>query len=336
MEIVVDAMGGDRAPAEIVKGTLAASHELQIPMTLVGRRAEIERELAALGGASGISILDAPDVIEMAEHPARAVKSKRQSSIVAGIERVKETGGAFVSAGNSGATMAAALLYLGRIPGVDRPALGTVFPTKSGRVVILDVGANTEVRPDWLRQFGILGSLYARLALGIDNPRVGLLSNGEEETKGNQLVQEAFPLLKASGLNFIGNIEGRDIPSGTVDVVVTDGFTGNVVIKLAEGVGEALLSILRRELTSSAVNKLAAAVLRPAFRRVSKVLDYAEYGGAPLLGVQGLAIVAHGRSDARAIASAIRVANRAVTAGLQQAIADTFSERPAPVQGREP
>ncbi|MCS6800414.1 MAG: phosphate acyltransferase PlsX [Chloroflexota bacterium] len=319
MEIVVDAMGGDHAPSEIVKGAQLAVRELGVAVTLVGPQALIERELA--GASDGITVLDAASVIGMDEHPARAVRSKRDSSIVVGIERVKERGGAFVSAGNSGATMAAALLTLGRLPGVDRPALATVFPTRTGRVVLIDVGANADVRPDWLRQFAVMGSLYAEIVLGISRPRVGLLSNGEEETKGNQLVQEAFPLLKEAGLNFIGNVEGRDIPAGTADVIVTDGFTGNVVIKLAEGVSETLFAILRDELTASIVTKVAAGFLRPAFRRIAKKLDYAEYGGAPLLGVRGLAIVAHGRSDARAIKAAIRVAKNAIDQRLVEAIA---------------
>jgi glycerol-3-phosphate acyltransferase PlsX len=318
VEIVVDAMGGDHAPAEVVKGAIQAVRDLGVRVTLVGRQEAIERELA--GAAEGIRVLDAPSVIEMDEHPARAVRSKRDSSIVVGIERVKEQGGAFVSAGNSGATMAAALLILGRLPGVDRPALATVFPTQHGRVVLIDVGANTDVRPDWLRQFAVMGSLYAEKVLGINRPRVGLLSNGEEETKGSQLVQEAFPLLAGAGLNFIGNVEGRDIPAGTADVVVTDGFTGNVVIKLAEGIAETLFAMLRAELTAGLTTKLAAAFLRPAFRRVAKNLDYAEYGGAPLLGVRGLAIVAHGRSDARAITAAIRVAKNAIDQQLVAAI----------------
>jgi glycerol-3-phosphate acyltransferase PlsX len=323
VEIVVDAMGGDHAPAEIVKGALLAVNELGVNVTLVGQRAAIERELA--GASTGIAVLDAPSVIGMDEHPARAVRSKRDSSIVVGIERVKEQGGAFVSAGNSGATMAAALLSLGRLPGVDRPALATVFPTRTGRVVVIDVGANADVRPDWLRQFAVMGSLYAEIVLGVSRPRVGLLSNGEEETKGNQVVQEAFPLLRESGLNFIGNVEGRDIPAGKADVIVTDGFTGNVVIKLAEGVSETLFAILRDELTASWQTKLAAGFLRPAFRRIAAKLDYAEYGGAPLLGVRGLAIIAHGRSDARAIKAAIRVAKNAIDQRLVEAIAAGLS-----------
>ncbi|GIW08710.1 MAG: hypothetical protein KatS3mg060_3515 [Dehalococcoidia bacterium] len=197
MEIVVDAMGGDHAPAEVIKGAISAVRDYGLRLTLVGRKDAIERELGS--PPEGITVLDAPAVIEMDEHPARAVRSKRDSSIVVGIERVKAKGGAFVSAGNSGATMAAALLVLGRLPGVDRPALATVFPSRTGRVVLIDVGANTDVRPDWLRQFAVMGSLYAEKVLGASRPRVGLLSNGEEETKGSQLVQEAFPLIASSG-----------------------------------------------------------------------------------------------------------------------------------------
>ncbi|MCL6522007.1 MAG: phosphate acyltransferase PlsX [Firmicutes bacterium] len=322
MEIVVDAMGGDHAPTEVVKGALRAAQTLPLPITLVGQRAAIERALAGQPLPPTLSVLEAPTVIGMDEHPARAVRSRRDSSVVVGIERVRERGGAFVSAGNSGATMAAALLVLGRLPGVARPALATVFPTQQGRVVLIDVGANADVRPTWLRQFALMGSLYAEKVLGIPHPRVGLLSNGEEETKGNQLVQEAFPLLKSAPITFLGNVEGRHIPTGVVDVVVTDGFTGNVVIKLAEGIAETLFAILRRELTATLPRRLAAAVLRPAFRRVASRLDYAEYGGAPLLGVRGVVIIAHGRSDARAIVAAIRVAKEALDQRLVEAIAE--------------
>ncbi|GIW12498.1 MAG: phosphate acyltransferase [Dehalococcoidia bacterium] len=322
MEIVVDAMGGDHAPTEVVKGALRAAQTLPLPITLVGQRAAIERALAGQPLPPTLSVLEAPTVIGMDEHPARAVRSRRDSSVVVGIERVRERGGAFVSAGNSGATMAAALLVLGRLPGVARPALATVFPTQQGRAVLIDVGANADVRPTWLRQFALMGSLYAEKVLGIPHPRVGLLSNGEEETKGNQLVQEAFPLLKCAPITFLGNVEGRHLPAGVADVVVTDGFTGNVVIKLAEGIAETLFALLRRELTATLPRRLAAAVLRPAFRRVASRLDYAEYGGAPLLGVRGVVIIAHGRSDARAIAAAIRVAKEALDQRLVEAIAE--------------
>jgi glycerol-3-phosphate acyltransferase PlsX len=229
--------------------------------------------------------------------------------------------GAFVSAGNTGAAMVAALFGLGRLPGVERPALATVFPTARGRCLILDVGANAECRPVHLQQFAILGERYARLVLGVARPRVGLLSNGEEETKGNALVQEAYPLLRALDLDFVGNVEGKDVPRGLADVVVCDGFVGNVVIKLAEGIGEFTFGLLREEISASPVGVLGALLLRPALRRIKRRVDYEEYGGAPLLGVDGVAIVAHGRSGARAIRNAVRVAHQAALANLPRALA---------------
>jgi glycerol-3-phosphate acyltransferase PlsX len=229
---------------------------------------------------------------------------------------------AFVSAGNSGAVMAAALFGLGRIQGVERPAIGTVFPTASGRCFVVDVGANADCKPEYLVQFAIMGSAFAERVMGIQRPRVGLLSNGEEETKGNTLVQAVYPLLRASALNFVGNVEGKDIPAGAADVIVTDGFSGNIVIKLSEGVGSTLFDLLKTELTAKLQYKLAALVLKPAFRRVARKLDYAEYGGANLLGVNGPVVVAHGRSNARAIRNALRVASQSVEQQLVQAIKD--------------
>lgn len=228
---------------------------------------------------------------------------------------------AFVSAGNTGAVMAYGLLSLGRLPGVERPALSSVFPTLDGRCLILDVGANADCRPSHLLQFGIMGAAYMEGALGAPNPRVGLLSIGEEETKGNQLTLEAHQLLKQSGLNFIGNVEGKDIPKGLADVVVTDGFSGNVAIKVAEGVSEAVVALIRRAVTSRWYFKVAAAALRPAFRSVAKRMDYAEYGGAPLLGVKGVVIISHGRSNARAIERALEVAAQAVRGRVVETIA---------------
>jgi glycerol-3-phosphate acyltransferase PlsX len=257
----------------------------------------------------------------MDEHATDAFRQKKQSSMAVGIRLVKDgEASAFVTAGNSGAALAIALFGLGRIQGVDRPALGTVFPTVSGRCLVLDVGANADCKPEYLLQFAIMGSAYAELVLGIPTPRIGLLSNGEEETKGNALVQASYPLLKEAHLNFVGNIEGKDIPMGKADVVVADGFAGNVVVKVSEGVAEAILQMLKVELTSSLTSKLAAAVLKPGLKRVAKRLDYAEYGGAPLLGLNGVAIIAHGRSNALAIKNALRVAKQAVDQRLVEAI----------------
>lgn len=313
IRIALDAMGGDHAPAVVVEGAVAAAREPGVEVILVGRAEVIKAELSK-HDTSGLSlpIVHAEDVVEMDEHASTALRQKRQSSIAVGIGLVKEgDASAFVSAGNSGAVMAKALFGLGRIQGVERPAIGTVFPTKSGKCFILDIGANADCKPDYLVQFATMGSAYMERVFGISNPRVGLLSNGEEETKGNQLVQAVFPLLKAAPVNFVGNVEGKDVPSGMADVVVCDGFTGNVLLKLSEGVASSLFDVLKEELTSSLANKLAAMVLKPAFRRVKRRLDYAEYGGAPLLGVNGVVIIAHGRSNALAIKNAVRVAKQA-------------------------
>jgi len=235
-----------------------------------------------------------------------------------------------VSAGNSGAMMAASLFVLKRLAGVDRPALGSIFPTKSSVCFVIDMGANTDCKPDYLQQFALMGSIYMQRIFNLLSPRVGLLSNGEEETKGNQQVVETHQLLKANaatlGLNFIGNVEGRDIPTGEVDVVVCDGFVGNVVLKLSEGLVETLLEVLRTQMSSSLVSKLAAAVLRPGLRQAFKRLDYAEYGGVPLLGINGSAIVAHGRSNAKAIKNALRVAREVADMEVATAIADGLAK----------
>jgi phosphate acyltransferase len=270
-----------------------------------------------------LPIIPASEVIEMHEHPATAVKNKKDSSMVVAAEWLKAGGSdGFVSAGNSGGVLAAALFGPGRIKGIKRPALGTIFPNDSphGYCFMLDVGANTDVRPEFLLQFALMGHHYVSQVLDIPNPRVGLLSTGEEEDKGNMLVQEATPLLKASGLNFIGNVEGKDIPMGLVDVVVTDGFTGNVFIKGAEGVASMILKMLRREIEARPLAKLGALLARPAFRALRAKLDYREFGGGPLLGINGTVIVAHGRSDAYAIRNAIRVAQQTAEKNIVGAI----------------
>lgn len=333
MRIVLDAMGGDYAPGEIVRGGVWAARALGVDVVLVGRPEVVQPLLAAQAPVpAGVSVLPAADVIGMEEHGAEAVRRRREASIVVGLRAVREGGAdAFVSAGNTGAVMAAAVLVLGRIRGVERPALGTVFPARGGRrVLLLDAGANADVKPHYLVQFARMGQAYARRVLGVAAPRVGLLSIGEEATKGNALVLEAHAALRGQpGLGFVGNVEGKDIPRGLVDVVVTDGFTGNVVIKVAEGVAEYILEELRAALTSRLRYRLAAAVLRPAFRALRERLDYREYGGAPLVGVQGVVVVAHGRSDARAILGAIRVARDAVAGDLVPAIQAALAGAPA-------
>jgi len=322
MRIVLDAMGGDYAPPVAVEGGVWAAREYGVEVVLVGREDDIQRELAK-HETSGLNlpIVHASQVIEMEEHPAAAVKAKKDSSMVVGMKLVKRgEADAFVSAGNSGGVMAAALFHLGRIRGIKRPALSTVYPTTPGLCFMLDVGANTDCKPEYLLQFAYMGAVYAERVLGIANPRVGIVSNGEEETKGSILVQEAHQLLKKSGLNFVGNVEGKDIPAGMADVVVTDGFTGNVIVKLSEGLAASLLGIIKEEVRRNPLATFGALLSKPAFDKVKRRLDYAEFGGAPLLGVDGVVIVAHGRSNAKAIKNAVRVAKQAVEGGMLAAI----------------
>jgi len=322
MRIVLDAMGGDHAPPVAVEGGVWAAREFGIEVILVGREEDVQQELARYD-TSGLSlpIVHASQVIEMDEHPAAAVKAKKDSSMVVGIDLVKRgEAEAFVTMGNSGGALAAALFGLGRIRGIKRPALSTIYPTTPGLCFMLDVGANTDCKPEYLLQFAYMGVAYAERVLGIANPRVGIVSNGEEEGKGSILVQEAYQLLKESGLNFIGNVEGKDIPAGMADVVVTDGFTGNVIGKLSEGLAASLLGIIKEEVKKSPLATVGALLSRPAFDQVKKRLDYAEFGGAPLLGVDGVVIVGHGRSNAKAVKNAVRVAKRAVEGGMLAAI----------------
>jgi phosphate acyltransferase len=315
MQIIVDAIGSDQRPVPDVAGAVAAARAYGVEIALVGPEARIREELARVGGTtSGIEIVNATQEIEMLEHPALAVKQKKDSSIVVGIQCLKQgQGDAFVSMGNTGAVLTAAVLHLQRIRGILRPALATVYPTPPGPTLILDIGANTDCKPEWLEQFAQMGNIYARDVLKIPNPRVALLANGEEETKGNQLVQETFALLKKHGeMNFIGNIEGKDIPMRAADVVVTDGFDGNIVIKLSEGLGKMLVDLIESQIKSNPVTMVGGALSYPAFKTVKKILDYAEYGGGPLLGVNGVVIIGHGRSNAHAVKNAIRVAKQAV------------------------
>ena len=327
MRVALDAMGGDNAPGEVVLGAIQAAREYRMGVYLVGREDAIRAELAK-HDTSGLDLplVHTDEIIEMDEHPASAVRRKKNASMTLALQLVRD-GSALgaVSAGNSGAMMAASLFTLKRIEGVDRPALGTIFPTRDGVSFVLDVGANTDCKPEYLQQFALMGSIYMERIFSIASPRVGLLANGEEETKGNELVQQTHQLLKAHaatlGINFIGNIEGREVPAGGADVVVCDGFVGNVVLKLGEGMAETLLGMLRTQMTSSLPNKLAAAVLQPGLRKIFRRLDYAEYGGVPLLGINGSAIVAHGRSNAKAIKNALRVARQTSETNIVDAIA---------------
>jgi glycerol-3-phosphate acyltransferase PlsX len=330
MKIALDAMGGDLAPEAAVHGAVWAARDFGITIQLVGQPETIERELAK-HKTTGLTlpIIPANEVIEMDDQPAAAVKNKKDSSMVVALRSVKKgESDAFVTAGNTGGALAAALFGLGRIKGIKRPALGTIFPTASerGYCFLLDVGANTDVRPEFLLQFASMGSLYARHVLKVLSPRVGLLSTGEEEAKGSLLIQEVMPLLKRSSLNFIGNIEGKDIPTGQADVVVTDGFTGNVYIKGAEGVAWIIQKMLEREIKARPLALLGALLARGAIKALRAKLDYREFGGGPLLGVNGVVIVAHGRSDPYAIRHAIRVAKQAAENRIVEAIGSGVEE----------
>lgn len=325
--IALDAMGGDYAPAEVVLGGVQAARELGVGVILVGPEDAVRAELGKHDtNGLRVRIHHADEVIGMDEHPAEAIRSKRRNSITVAHELVRDgEAEAAVSAGNSGAVMAAAIFTLRRIKGIDRPAFGGVVPSATGQTLVLDMGANTDCKPPYLLQFAVMGSAYMQSVFGIARPRVGLLANGEEETKGDQLTQQAHQLIKAAapalGLNFIGNVEGRDINAGTVDVVVCDGFVGNVVLKLSEGIAKMLMGTIRKELTASPITAVGALLARPAFDRVRKRLDYEEYGGVPVLGVNGVSIISHGRSKAKAIKNAIRVAHQAAHSHLPQTIA---------------
>ncbi|MFN2568580.1 MAG: phosphate acyltransferase PlsX [Candidatus Dormibacteria bacterium] len=330
----MDAMGGDHAPGEIVRGALRAVTELDCNVVLVGRAEPIAAELVTSGArdqvTSGrISVLEASQVVGMDEHPAAAVRAKRDSSIVRACELVAgaKASGA-VSAGNSGAVLAAALLTVKRAPGVSRPAIGAVVPTATGSTFILDAGANTDCKQEWLAQFAVMGVVYARTMMGVATPRVGLLSNGEEPGKGSALVQAASPLIAAAGVEFVGNVEGRDLFRGACDVAVTDGFTGNIALKTAEGVAELLFTTLRREARANARAKLGALLMKPRLRAVRDRVDYRRTGGALLLGVDGEIVIAHGRSDATAIMNAIKVAGVAAERGVSKAVASALDPRP--------
>lgn len=321
MRIAVDAMGGDYAPEEIVKGALLAAEKWpELKLILVGRQ---EACLPFMSGTKplNLSFVEAAEIIAMDEHPANAVRKKKDSSIVVATRLVKQgEAEAVVSAGSTGAQMASALLGLGRIKGIDRPALGTVLPTKEGGKLVLDVGANLDASPEHLFQYALMGSIYAEGILGMTNPRVGLLNIGSEESKGNDLTQKAYALLKDAPLNFIGNVEGRDIPYGRADVVVCEGFVGNVLLKTMEGLAGALFDLIKEKITANLTRKLGAMAVKPGLKEIARQMDYAEYGGAPLLGVNGISVVCHGSSKAKAVMNAVRVAQECVQVRLIEQI----------------
>jgi glycerol-3-phosphate acyltransferase PlsX len=344
LPIAVDAMGGDNAPREIVRGALLGAARLGVAVVLVGQRDVVERELAAAvadapstlaEARARVSVVDAAEVIGMDEHPAAAVRAKKGASVVVACELVVSgRARAVVSAGNSGAVLAAALFHVKRLPGVARPAIGTSVPrSDGGSTFLVDVGANADCRPEWLAQFGVMGSVYASSMLGVEAPRVGLLSNGEEPGKGSALVQAAAPLLAAAPLRFIGNIEGKDLFRDACDVAVTDGFTGNVALKTAEGVGEFLLGAISAEARKSLLGMIGGALLKPRLRPIRDRADYRATGGALLLGVDGEVVIAHGRSDAEAIVSALRVAHTAAERDMHTVIGRAIAAVPGGKDG---
>ena len=322
MKIAVDAMGGDYGPAVVVEGAVAACREFGVTVTLVGDRAAIEREVARLGAEhAAVEIRHASQVVGMAESASQALRRKRDSSLRVAAQFVRDgEASAFISAGNTGAALAIAMFIVGVLPGVDRPAIAAVLPNHKRFTVLLDAGANIDPKPWHLLQFAVMGHVYARDILGIDRPRVGLLSVGEEEGKGNELTKEAYEQLKDSSLNFLGNVEGRDIYNGHCDVVVTDGFTGNVALKISESLAEMVGSMIHEELMRDLRSKVGAALSKPAFERFKRRVDYAELGGAPLLGIDGGAIICHGSSPVKAIKNAVRVAGEWAKAGLNDHI----------------
>jgi len=318
MNIAVDAMGGDYAPEVVVQGALQAAVELDMNITLVGNRKAIGDELKVNHDSAHIGVYHCEEVVLMEEPPLKAVRQKKQSSIRVAFDLIKKGKvDAVVSAGNSGATLAAGILTLGRIEGVERPALASIFPGNEGEVILVDVGANVDCRPMHLFQFGIMANAFASSCLNMDDPKIGLLSIGEEGGKGNEQVRLAHDLFRASHLNFVGNVEGRDIFSGKVQIIVCDGFVGNVALKLSERMAVAMSKMLEKEMMSSLAGKAGLLFGRRSLKKFNKKFDYAEYGGAPILGINGVGIVCHGDSSARAIKNAVKMASNYVKNNVQ-------------------
>jgi glycerol-3-phosphate acyltransferase PlsX len=328
MRIAVDAMGGDHAPSEIVLGAIQASsvpgfaHEI----VLVGDQAAIEASINENGGqlSSALSVKHASEIIEMHEHPAQAMKRKRDSSLVVCGQMVKSGDvAATISAGNTGAAMAIGIFDIGRIPGIERPAIATTLPTSKGKALLVDAGANVDCTPAQLTQFAIMGSVYAKNVLKLDNPTVGLLNVGAEEGKGNELTKAAYPMLKDAPINFTGNIEGKDVWEHAVDVIVCDGFAGNILLKTAEGFADWMVHMIKAEAKAGSQDEQIA--VKNLLGRLFTHIDWSEYGGAPLLGVNGVTLISHGRSKAKAIASGINQAIAAAESGFVAAISNSIS-----------
>ncbi len=326
MTVILDAMGSDAHPDPEILAAIRFAREFQEEIILVGDENILNPKIQQNGGAGiPIRVVHAAEVLEMEDKPVENARKKAQNSMAVGMDLIKSgEGQAFVTAGNTGGAMVNALLKLGRIKGVLRPALCAIFPTSTGKAVVLDIGANAECKPEFLLEFAVMGSVYAEKALKKTNPRVGLLSNGEESGKGNQLVKDTYPLLVSSKINFIGNIEGKELFGGNVDVAVTDGFTGNILLKTSEAVGKLIITKLKTGLLSSLRTKLGAALAKPAFTEVRKLMDPSETGAVILLGVDGLVYVGHGRSDEAAMFSAIKAAREAVKDNLLSSLKDAI------------
>lgn len=332
MTIILDAMGSDKYPDPEIQGAIDAARQFGEEIVLVGQQEILEPRLKTYSaGALPVRIHHAPDVLEMGDKVVESAIKKPQNSMAVGMELVRSgEGDAFVTAGSTGAAMFVALRTLKLLPGVQRPALTAIFPTRKGRTVVCDIGANADCRPEFFPQFAVMGSIYAEKVLGVSNPRIGLLSNGEEAGKGNALIKSAYPLLAASRINFVGNTEPKELFGGYADVVICDGFTGNIMLKSSEAVARLITDVLKEELTSSIIRKIGALLIKSSFTRVKKLIDPSEVGAAPLLGINGLVFVGHGRSDARAITSAIGIAIQAVKVDLltemKQALKDKLSQ----------
>lgn len=334
MKVALDAMGGDYAPREVIIGAFEALKTLDMELVLVGLRDQLQSEIEILAKQGLIDleyrdrleIVNCTQVIEMDEEPVRAMRKKKDASIVVATQLVKnKQADAVISAGSTGAQMVTALFILGRISGIERPAIVTVIPGINGPKVLLDSGANVDCRPNHLEYFGLMGSVYASTVLGFPKPKVALLNVGEEESKGNELSKQAYQLLKKRQINFIGNLEGRELLSGVADIIVCDGFVGNVVLKLTEGLSQMLITMIQEELMLEAGSDTKLSSIMPGLKKIKKRLDYAEYGGAPLLGVEGISIICHGSSKARAISNAIKVAKDSVEKNLVEKLKSGIS-----------
>lgn len=339
MRIAIDAMGGDNAPRAEVEGTIAAAREwTHLEYILVGDEARIRAEAARCGGLPGnVSVVHASEVITTHEEPTKAFRAKKDASLVVAGRMVKEgKADALLSAGSTGGVVVVGTLVIGRMKGIDRPALGTIFPTYKDPVFVLDIGATPDCRPEWLVQFALIGDLYAREILGIKQPRVALLNNGAEEEKGNALTKATYPLLKElKAIHFIGNVEGRDVPMGACDVVVTDGFPGNIFLKTYEGVGIAIMKAMKEALTSTPMAAIGAALAKPALKQMAKKFDYTEYGGALLLGLKAPVVKCHGSSEAKGIKSGIRVMKQALEQSVIAKLGASVAAHLAPTSSEE-